>query len=537
MSGPDEARHEETEKNTDKTPRTTPGTEEAGQRREQLPITTLAEAQAQAVAAAKTKAARPSAGSQPAVSHRIIPLAEADAFQEALYARRQRVYPREVHGILANWRAAMVFVTLGLYYLLPWIEWGANRQAFLIDLPNRKFNLFFWTFWPQDLFYLTAILILSALSLFLFTAVAGRVWCGFTCPQTVWTEVFLWIERKIEGDRPKQMKLAAGPWNRAKITKRTGKHAVWLLFSAWTGFTFVGYFTPIRELGMSLAQFALGPWETFWILFYGFATYGNAGWLREQVCLYMCPYARFQGAMFDKDTLIISYDPARGEPRAARKKSEDHKGKGLGDCVDCTLCVQVCPTGIDIRDGLQVGCIACGACVDVCNTVMDKMGYSRGLIRYTSENALEGRPWKLLRPRVLVYAGLLGAIAVALVVAVLARVPLQVDVLRDRNTLFRDTSEGLIENVYTLRGMNMDSQPHTYAVTATGIDGLALQVDGRTIQAAPGEVVDVPVRLQAAPENVRGRSNEVTFILTAQDNPKIRAEEPTRFLGPAASGR
>ncbi|MEK7260569.1 MAG: 4Fe-4S dicluster domain-containing protein, partial [Pseudomonadota bacterium] len=240
---------------------------------------------------------------------------EADAVQEALYAKRQRVYPREVHGVLANWRAAMVFATLGLYYFLPWINWGANRQAFLIDLPNRKFNLFFWTFWPQDLFYLTAILILSALSLFLFTAIAGRLWCGFTCPQTVWTEVFLWIERQIEGDRPRQLKLAAGPWNREKIAKRTAKHAVWLLFSAWTGFTFVGYFTPIRELTHAFATFALGPWEMFWILFYGFATYGNAGWLREQVCLVMCPYARFQGAMFDKDTLIISYDPARGEPR------------------------------------------------------------------------------------------------------------------------------------------------------------------------------------------------------------------------------
>ena len=248
---------------------------------------------------------------------------EADAVQEALYAERQRVYPREVHGVLANWRVAMVFATLGLYYFLPWINWGANRQAFLIDLPNRKFNLFFWTFWPQDLFYLTAILILSALSLFLFTAIAGRLWCGFTCPQTVWTEVFLWIERQIEGDRPRQMKLAASPWNREKIAKRTGKHAAWLLFSAWTGFTFVGYFTPIRELGGSLVGFALGPWETFWILFYGFATYGNAGWLREQVCLVMCPYARFQGAMFDKDTLIISYDPARGEraPRASATKT------------------------------------------------------------------------------------------------------------------------------------------------------------------------------------------------------------------------
>ncbi len=463
--------------------------------------------------------------------------AEVDVIQQALYAKRQRVYPREVHGVLANWRVAMAALTLGIYYFLPWIDWGENRQAFLIDLPNRKFNLFVWTFWPQDLFYLTAILILSALSLFLFTAIAGRLWCGFTCPQTVWTGIFLWIERKIEGDRPQRMKLATGRWNREKIVKRTGKHAAWLLFSAWTGFTFVGYFTPIRELAHAFATLALGPWETFWILFYGFATYGNAGWLREQVCLYMCPYARFQGAMFDRDTLIISYDPARGEARGARRRDADRKATGLGDCIDCTLCVQVCPTGIDIRNGLQVGCIACGACVDVCNSVMDKMHYPRGLIRYTSENALTGRPWRLARPRVVVYSGLLAAIAVALAVAVLARVPLQLDVLRDRNTLFRDTPEGLIENVYTLKVMNMDSAPHIYAVTANGIEGLLVQLDRKTIQAASGEIVDVPVRLQAKADRLVARSTPVTFMLVARDDPRLKVEETARFLGPAGSGR
>ncbi len=468
---------------------------------------------------------------------RIIPLIAADAFDEGLYAERQRVYPREVHGVLATWRAAMVFATLGLFYFLPWINWGDNRQAFLIDLPNRKFNLFFWTFWPQDLFYLTAILILSALSLFLFTAVAGRVWCGFTCPQTVWTEVFLWIERKIEGDRPKQMKLAAGPWTPEKLFKRSIKHFIWIVFALWTGFTFVGYFTPIRELAGATTTFALGPWESFWVLFYGFATYGNAGWLREQVCLYMCPYARFQSAMFDKNTLIISYDPARGEPRGARARGDDYKAAGKGDCIDCTLCVQVCPTGIDIRNGLQYQCIACGACVDVCDSVMDKMNYPRGLIRYTSENALGGKPWRLWRPRVIIYSGLLAVIAVALVAAVLLRVPLQMDVLRDRNTLFREVDDDRIENVYTLKIMNMDSRPHAYTVSAAGIDDLRLRLDRESLVVAPGEVVDVPVRLQAKADHLDARSVPVTFTLTATDDPRLTVEETARFLGPAGSGR
>jgi len=467
------------------------------------------------------------------VQGRIIPIAEADATTEALYAKRQRVYPREVHGTFATLRVAMVGLTLGIYYFLPWFNWGEGRQAFLIDLPNRKFNLFAWTFWPQDLFFLTAILIISALSLFLFTAIAGRVWCGFTCPQTVWTEVFLWIERQIEGDRPKQLKLAQLPWNhREKLLKKSTKHFVWILFAAWTGFTFVGYVTPIRELSFSVVHLALGPWETFWILFYSGTTYGNAGWLREQVCLYMCPYARFQGAMFDRNTLIISYDPARGEERGARKRGVDPKLEGLGDCIDCTLCVQVCPTGIDIRNGLQVGCIACAACVDVCDSVMDKMGYPKGLIRYTSENALEGKPVKMLRPRVLIYTGLLAAIGAALVIAVLLRVPLKLDVIRDRNALYRETVDEKIENTYTLKIMNMDNEAHRYVLSAHGIEGLQLRSDRADIAVAAGEVVEAPVSLLADPHHLSQRSTPVYFRVQASDADGLSAEQNARFLGP-----
>ncbi len=501
-------------------------TEKNGVNQKPQRITSLAESREKAARAAAAKKSRTASG-------RIIPIAEADAVQEGLYAKRSRVYPREVHGAFATLRVAMVSLTLGIYYFLPWFNWGAGRQAFLIDLPNRKFHLFPWTFWPQDLFYLTAILVISALSLFLFTAVFGRVWCGFTCPQTVWTEVFLWIERKIEGDRPKQMKLARLPWShRDRLVKKGTKHFVWIVFSLWTGFTFVGYFTPIRELAGSFAAFTLGPWETFWILFYGFATYGNAGWLREQVCLYMCPYARFQGAMFDRNTLIISYDPARGDPRGSRSRGVEPRAQGLGDCIDCTLCVQVCPTGIDIRDGLQVGCIACAACVDVCDSVMDKMGYPKGLIRYTSENALEGKPVKVLRPRVLIYTGLLWAIIAALLIAVWLRVPLKLDVLRDRNALYRESFDGLIENTYVLKVMNMDNEPRRYVLSARGIEGLQLRSDRPEIAVAAGEVAEVPVQLQAERGNLRQRSSPVYFRVQATDKEGLAAEQTTKFLGP-----
>lgn len=471
---------------------------------------------------------------KPNPPQRVIPVAAAEAIEPELYAKREQVYPREVHGVFARWRFIMVAFTLGIYYVLPWINWGERRQAFLIDLPGRKFNLFFWTFWPQDLFYLTAILIISALSLFLFTAVAGRLWCGYTCPQTVWTEVFLWIERRIEGDRPQQMRLAASPWNTEKLVKKGAKHFLWIVFSTWTGFTFVGYFTPIRELATAVPAFTLGPWETFWILFYGFATYGNAGFLREQVCIYMCPYARFQSVMFDRDTLIISYDPARGEQRGARRRTENYKAKGLGDCIDCTLCVQVCPTGIDIRDGLQYQCIACGACIDVCDTVMEKMNYPKGLVRYTTQNELDsGKARRIFRPRVLVYGAILGALMIALIIAVLLRVPLQLDVIRDRNSLYRETPDGRIENVYILKILNMDARTHHFTLRAEGVEDLRLVRDGEDITAGPGEVIEVPVRLQAEGDELEHRSNRVQFILQAEDDPRLRVREDARFLGPA----
>ncbi|HHH45772.1 MAG TPA: cytochrome c oxidase accessory protein CcoG [Thiotrichales bacterium] len=450
---------------------------------------------------------------------------------ESFYAKHKKIYPRRVKGRFATLRVLAMFLLLGLYYVLPWIDYG-GRQAVLFDLPARKFYVFGLVFWPQDFIYLSILLMIAAFALFFFTSLAGRLWCGYACPQTVWTEAFLWMEWLIEGDRPKQMKLDRAPWNWHKFRIKATKHLVWIVFALWTGFTFVGYFTPIRELGHNLVNFSLGPWETFWILFYSFATYGNAGFLREQVCIYMCPYARFQSAMFDEDTLVIAYDEKRGEPRGPRKRGVDPRELGLGDCVDCTMCVQVCPVGIDIRNGLQYQCIGCAACIDVCDSVMEKMGYPKGLIRYTTEHRLEGKETHILRPRVVVYALLLLAMLVGMGYSIMHRVPVGLDILRDRNTLYRETPMGLIENVYTLKVLNMDDRPHVYRLEVKGLEGVQIDLD-HEIRVAPGEVLDLPVRLRIDPVNLERAGNEIEFVLTAVDDPSIRITQKSRFIGPA----
>ena len=450
---------------------------------------------------------------------------------QSLYATAEKIYPREVHGVFARYRVLGVLGLLGLYYLLPWLRWD-GQQALLFDLPARKFHILFVTLWPQDFFYLAVMLILAGLLLFFVTAIAGRVWCGYACPQTVWTEAFLWIERKVEGSRMQQRKLDALPMNARKIRVKATKHFFWIAFSAWTGFTFVGYFSPIVELGHNLLTFNLGPWETFWIFFYGFATYGNAGFMREQVCKYMCPYARFQSAMFDKDTLIISYLPQRGEPRGSRKRSADKAALGVGDCIDCTLCVQVCPTGIDIRNGLQYECIACSACIDACDDVMDKMGYDKGLIAYTTENAMEGNKKPVLRPRIIIYGVILLSIMASFVYSFSQRIPLGLDVIRDRNSLYRETSEGLIENVYTLKILNMDEASHRYELLVSGIPGITLHTDITIIEVASGDIKEVAVRLRADESDLVARSSDIVFTLNTTDDDELTVSEDARFLGP-----
>ncbi|MFO1436231.1 MAG: cytochrome c oxidase accessory protein CcoG [Gammaproteobacteria bacterium] len=457
-----------------------------------------------------------------------------DEVQESLYEKRQKIYPREVRGLFAGLRVTAVVTLLGLYYILPWLQWD-GRQALLLDMPARKFYIFGLTLWPQDFILLAGLLIIAGLSLFFFTALAGRLWCGYACPQTVWTETFLWIEHWIEGDRLQQMKLDAGPMTARKFRIKFIKHLLWAAFALFTGFTFVAYFTPLKDLAHRLLTFDLGPWETFWLLFYSFATWGNAGFLREQVCKYMCPYARFQSAMFDDDTLVISYDEKRGEPRGSRKRGVDALRAGLGDCIDCTMCVQVCPTGIDIRKGLQYECIGCSSCIDVCNDVMDRMGYSHGLIRYTTQNALAGKPTRIIRPRIVIYAFVLLCIFGVLAYAAVTRVPLKIDVMRDRNQLYREMNDGMIENVYALNVINMDEHPHVYSLSVSGIDGLKVDMDSPTISVDASTVKKFVLRLRADPAALKARSSHVKFELRATDAPNLVDDEDARFLGPTPS--
>jgi cytochrome c oxidase accessory protein FixG len=377
-------------------------------------------------------------------------------------------------------------------------------------------------------------MIAAGLSLFFFTALAGRLWCGFACPQTVWTETFIWIERWVEGDRAKRMKLDKSPWNAEKIFRKSAKQFLWIVFALWTGFTFVGFFSPIRELGQGILTLSLGPWETFWTIFYSFATYGNAGFLREQVCKYMCPYARFQSAMFDKDTLIISYDSDRGEPRGGRRKNDDPAKKGLGDCINCTLCVQVCPTGIDIRDGLQYECIACAACIDVCDEVMDKMDYPRGLIRYTTEHALKHKKGHVIRPRILVYGALLLILISGTLWSMTTRVPLRADLIRDRNALYRELPGDMIENVYTLKITNMDSAPHQYELSAPNDDHVEIDL-ARPLDLAAEEVTGVIVRLRIPRSAGKGVQN-IELLLQSKDDPGISREVTAKAMMPLNTG-
>jgi cytochrome c oxidase accessory protein FixG len=467
----------------------------------------------------------------------------------SLYAKEPKVYPREVDGRFQRLRTVAVFWLLGMFYAFPWINIG-GEQIVLFDLPERRFHIFGLTFWPQDFYLLTLLLIIAALTLFFVTALAGRLWCGYACPQTVWTEVFLWMERKIEGNRNARMRLDKAPWSFDKIWRKSAKQFVWITFALWTGFTFVGFFTPIRELGHEAFNGGLGGWETFWILFYGFATYGNAGFLREQVCKYMCPYARFQSAMFDRDTLVISYDPVRGEPRAHRKRDAerfaptsvsrsaespldntlpDGQARVLGDCIDCLACVQVCPTGIDIRDGLQIECIACAACIDACDTVMDKMSYPRGLIRYTTENALVGKPRRVLRPRTLIYATILTSFIAAFLWLVSSRDAVIIEVLHDRNALFRTISHGSIENSYNVKLVNKTDADMLLSLR-TETD-LPLRMIGKpSVTLAPNEVFSLPLTLRAESGATHGRQAISVAVVDAEGKVLVRGK--THFFAP-----
>ena len=461
-----------------------------------------------------------------------MPMEEPKVAVIQMYAAREQIYPREASGRYATLRWLCVWLTQIVFYGLPWLRWN-DRQAVLFDLGARKFYLFGVVLWPQDFIYLAALLIICAYLLFLLTAIAGRVWCGFACPQTVYTEIFLWIERQIEGPRSARMRLDKQPLTVGKLARKTGKHVAWAVVALWTGFTFVGYFTPVRVLAGEVMSLGLGPWEWFWILFYSLATYGNAGWMREQVCKYMCPYARFQSSMFDKDTLIITYDQQRGEPRGAWSEVQGDSG----DCIDCKLCVQVCPTGIDIRKGLQYECIGCAACVDACNGVMKKVQRPLGLIRYSTDHALENNlsiaqiRRRAMRPRVLIYCAILLTIVSVFFTALALRMPLKLDVIRDRGAMGRELETGQIENVYRLQIMNTSETAHDYRISVSGIPGITLahdviaHLDSTTTRA-------VPVSVQIDRGSGRPGSNKIRFTVTAVDAAHLTASEKAVFFVP-----
>lgn len=447
-----------------------------------------------------------------------------------------KVYPRSITGKFQRWRWVMVGLTQLVFYGLCWLPWN-GRQAVLFDLDVRRFYLFDFVLWPQDTIYLAILLALSALALFLFTAVAGRLWCGYTCPQTVYTEIFLWIERLVEGDRPKRIKLDAAPWSPHKLAVKGSKHFLWLALSVWTGLTFVGYFTPIRDLLAGLGTFSLSPWEIFWVLFYGAATYGNAGFMREHMCKYICPYAQFQFVMFDRDTLNITYDKERGDPRGSRPKGTEPKAAGLGDCIDCSICVQVCPTGIDIRNGLQLECIGCAACIDACDQVMDKMGYPRGLIRYSTENAVTMKASRgeiirrAFRPRVLIYLAIFFTVSSVTAWSLATKVPLKVSVIRDRAAMSREAADGSIENSYTLQLINASEQSRSYRVQVDGLPGLHL-AEQQEISVPAAAIGEASLVLSMEPGAASPGSHNIRITVEDVADAKVSVTESARFWMP-----
>jgi cytochrome c oxidase accessory protein FixG len=446
-----------------------------------------------------------------------------------LSASNGPVHTRRFTGFFRDLRRVGAGLLCLLFFGTLWLDWD-GRQAVLWSLEQSKFYIFGATFWPQDFILLSGLLIICAFGLFFITVFAGRVWCGYTCPQSVWTWMFMWCEQVTEGDRNQRIKLAAVPWSAGKLLRRTAKHGLWLAISLATAVTFVGYFTPVRELVADLATWQIGGTALFWVLFFTGATYINAGWLREQVCIHMCPYARFQSVMFDKDTLIVSYDATRGESRGPRKKGSDPKAQGLGDCIDCQMCVQVCPTGIDIRDGLQIACIGCAACIDACDSIMDRMGYARGLVGYSSERALEGGKTHLLRPRLLGYATALVLMIVALVWMGATRSQLSVDVIKDRG-MFRENAAGEIENIYNLKLINKTQEAQRYRLELAETEGFRLQGE-HEVSLGAGEILSLPVSVARTDDSGPAGSRPLRFVVRSLDQPGTEASASSTFVTP-----
>ncbi|MDR7091415.1 cytochrome c oxidase accessory protein CcoG [Cellvibrio fibrivorans] len=440
-----------------------------------------------------------------------------------------QIVTRSFSGRFRNLRILGAGVLAVLFFGTSWINWNGH-QAILWDLDTRQFHVFGPTFWPQDFMLLSLVMIIGAFLLFAVTMIAGRVWCGYTCPQSVWTWAFMWVENITEGDRNQRIKLNSAPASFSKIAKRGAKHSVWLAMSIATGIAFVGYFIPVRELTVNLLQFEWFSTSAIWVFIVAALTYLNAGWVREKVCLHMCPYARFQSVMFDRDTLVISYDAARGDTRGSRKKDEDPAELGLGDCIDCYMCVQVCPTGIDIRDGLQMDCIGCAACIDACDEVMDKMGYARGLVSYTSAAALADEPTRILRPRLVAYATAIIIMLGALWFALDARELVDMSVVKDRTVLYRKNSDGDIVNVYRLKITNKTQMPAHYELHIANDARLSL-TRTFTLDLKPGEIVDMPMSVVMKGASAESGMTHFDFVLV--DSNRITTREAANFIYPA----
>lgn len=467
----------------------------------------------------------------------VTPKPEKSSETVNMYQKREKIYVREVEGLFQKIRTWSLWALMLGYFGTAWLDWG-DRQAVLFDLPARQFHIFNVTFWPQDFMLLSWALIICAFGLFTITNFAGRVWCGYTCPQSAWSFIFMWIEERAEGTRNARIKLDKEPLSATKVRKKAIKHIGWLIVAFWTGVTFVGYFTPIRELVPDLFTFGdIGSWGLFWIGFFTVATYVNAGWMREQVCIYMCPYARFQSVMYDTDTLAVSYDFNRGEPRGKRSKKAKAEGdtNQLGDCVDCSLCVQVCPTGIDIRDGLQYQCIGCALCIDACDSIMEKLDKPKGLIRYTTENELEGKKTHILRPRLFGYAAALIIMIGGLGYSIVSRTPFELDIERDRGRLYQLTVNDTIQNAYTLKLMNMSQEAHTYILSVEGLDGLRL-LGNTEYSLDVNQLHETTINLEIDPEETRMPASKanIEFVITNKETGEEVTREESRFIAPRA---
>lgn len=441
--------------------------------------------------------------------------------------RQEKIYPKRVKGRFRTIKWILTSVFLGIYFIVPWIKLD-GRQAVLFDIPDRKFYIFNIVFWPQDVFYLAILMLLLAMGLFFFTAVAGRLWCGYACPQTVFSDLFVASERLIEGDRHERMALDHAPWRIKKVFEKITKHSVWLALSFAVSFTFVAYFVPPQELAWRIGSWNLTATHSFWLLLFTATMYTFCAFFKEWVCLVPCPYGRFQSALCDQDTLIIGYDPKRGEPRGHVKKGA---GGAYGDCVDCSLCVQACPTGIDIRNGLQYECIGCADCIDACNSVMKKIAKPQGLIRYGSLNIFSGGSTHILRPRVVLYAFILVLLISGLFYKVATRIPLEIDVVRNRSSLYQRTPDGQILNIYTLKAINMDQRDHLFMIRVEGMQA-KLVVGSNPIQVKGGEVYQTTVSLSIDEKAANKKVSRFAFVIEDVDNPKIQAKRESTFLAP-----